>query len=201
MSYLASMSRGFLANGLKVNNFGGIRYINHRYKSAASNNSKTVVKSNKETTEGQVAPFSEKVKQTTKDVYYSGIVIAGILITGGLGYTIFRELFSSESPNGVYSKAFKLCKSHYKLVDAVGEPMSGFGETTGRGRRRHVSHVQFEQDGVQCMRMRFYVKGSRQKGTAHLEVRKNEKGKYEFRYLFVELDNILRETIVIEDNR
>ena len=34
------------------------------------------------------------------------------------------------------------------------------------------SHVEFEKDGVKCMRMKFYAQGSRRRGTVHLEVQK-----------------------------
>ena len=34
------------------------------------------------------------------------------------------------------------------------------------------SHVEFERDGKQCMRIQFYVSGPHKNGTAHLEVAK-----------------------------
>lgn len=49
--------------------------------------------------------------------------------------------------------------------------------------------------------MKFYLKGSRRKATVHLEMKENEKGKYEYRYFFVQLDEYPGTTIIIEDNR
>lgn len=170
--------------------------------SSEENRSKTASSSLSEVKEsaGKVT-IGQKVQQTTKDVYYTGIIVAGVTITGVILYTIFRELFSKESPNGIYSDALRKCKENLKVVNMIGEPIKGYGETTSRGRRRHVSHVEFEQDGVKCMRMKFYIQGSRKKATVHLEVRQNDKKKYEYRYLFVEMDGYAAETVILEDNR
>ena len=114
-------------------------------------------------------------------------------------FAIFRELFSWGSPNVVYSYALKLCKSDPRVVEAVGQPIKGFGEMTSRGRRRHVSHLQYEKDGQEVVRVKFYLKGSKTGATVHLEAYKQRTGS-RFRYLFVELDNS-RDVIVLEDNR
>lgn len=63
------------------------------------------------------------------------------------------------------------------------------------------SHVLYEKDGVNYLRMKFYLKGSRRKATVHLEMKENEKKKFEYRYLFVQLDEYPHTTIILEDNR
>lgn len=50
---------------------------------------------------------SQKVKEAGRDLTYLVVVLVGITITGGLFYTIFRELFSSSSPNKIYGKALE----------------------------------------------------------------------------------------------
>lgn len=144
--------------------------------------------------------MGEKVKEAGKDVYYTGFIIAGVGALGIMVYYIGSELFSGGSANGVYTKAFKLCKNNTQVIDNFGEPLKGFGETTRRGRRRHVSHLEYEKNGVKHMRMKFYIEGPIRRGTVNLEVYQNE-GKYQYRYLFVELDDNPYRTIVIEDNR
>lgn len=136
-----------------------------------------------------------------KDATYTGVIVLGVGVTCLMFYAVGRELFSSQSPSGVYSKAFKLCRKTYEVVDTFGEPMKAFGEMTRRGRRRYVSNVEYEKEGVKHMRMKFYLEGPHRKGTVHLEAKKNERGKYEFRYIFVELDDYPRRTIIVEDNR
>lgn len=144
----------------------------------------------------------EKVKQASKDAYYTGIIIVGVGVTALMFYAIFRELFSRRSPNSIYTEALELCKQSTKVIDAVGEPIKGYGETTARGRRRHVSHMEYVQDGVNHMRMKFYIEGCRRKGTVHLEVQEDSNGNYQYRYLFVDLDqDFPRQTIILKDNR
>ncbi|XP_068849880.1 mitochondrial import inner membrane translocase subunit Tim21 [Capricornis sumatraensis] len=150
-----------------------------------------------------VLSTSQKVKEAGRDFTYLIVVLIGITITGGLFYTIFRELFSSSSPNKIYGKALEKCRSHPEVISVFGEPVKGYGEATRRGRRQHVSFIEYTKDGLKHMRVKFYIQGSEpgKQGTVHLEVKENpESGEYEFRYIFVELEPYSR-TIVIEDNR
>eukprot|EP00069_Balaena_mysticetus_P004100 bmy_17044T0 len=147
---------------------------------------------------------SQKVKEAGRDFTYLIVVLIGITITGGLFYTIFRELFSSSSPNKIYGKALEKCRLHPEVLSVFGEPVKGYGEMTRRGRRQHVSFIEYVKDGLKHMRVKFYIQGSEpgKQGTVHLEVRENpESGEYEFQYIFVELEPYSRRTIVIEDNR
>ncbi|MGH0133028.1 UNVERIFIED_CONTAM: hypothetical protein FKN15_035394 [Acipenser sinensis] len=70
----------------------------------------------------------------------------------------------------------------------------------------HISHVEYMKDGLKHMRLKFYIEGSepRIQGTVHSEVRGTlnpESGKYEFRFIFVDIDTYPRRTVVPEDNR
>lgn len=152
--------------------------------------------------EGEVqASFNTTVKETTKTASYMGVILIGAGVTGIMFYAIFSELFSSKSPNNVYSKALDKVINDTRIQDAIGIPISGYGEETSRGRRRHVSHLQYQKDGTNYLRMKFYVSGSRKRATVHLEMKENDAGDYVYRYLFVELDDFGRAAIVLEDNR
>ncbi|CAM9701116.1 mitochondrial import inner membrane translocase subunit Tim21 [Lampetra fluviatilis] len=149
------------------------------------------------------ATTAQKVKDAGRDLTYLGVILLGVGLTGALLYPVFMELFSSWSPNRVYTSALGRCRDHPEVMAALGLPISGYGETTRRGRRQHVSHLEFEQEGVKHMRVKFYISGSEPmaKGTVHAEVVQTPKGKFEFRYLFVELETYPRRIIIIEDNR
>ncbi|XP_053324338.1 mitochondrial import inner membrane translocase subunit Tim21 [Spea bombifrons] len=147
---------------------------------------------------------AQKVTQAGKDFTYFIVVLVGIGVTGGLFYVVFKELFSSSSPSKIYGDALEKCRSHPEVIGVFGEPIKGYGETTRRGRRQHVSHVEYIKDGMKCMRLKFYIQGSepRKQGTVHVDVKENpESGKYEYQYIFVEIDTYPRRTILIEDNR
>lgn len=147
---------------------------------------------------------TQKVKDAGRDFTYFIVVLIGLGVTGGLLYVVFQELFSSSSPNKIYGKAFDLVRLHPEVIGAFGEPIKCYGETTRRGRRQQVSHVEYLKDGLKYMRLKFYIEGSEpgRKGTVHSESKENpETGRYEFRYIFVEVDTYPRRTIIIEDNR
>jgi len=54
-----------------------------------------------------------------KDATFSLTVFTVVMSLGIMFYAIGRELFSGQSPSGVYSKAFKLCKKHEKVCSDI----------------------------------------------------------------------------------
>lgn len=142
--------------------------VKKKFKSSKQSDLATSVKSEVDT---NVKPLGEKVKETTKTVSYLGIILLGVGVTGTLFYAVFNELFSSKSPNNVYSKAAKRCLSDPRIQDKLGVPITTYGEETRRGRRQHVSHVIYNgKDGRTHLRMKFHLKGSFHTGTAHLDM-------------------------------
>lgn len=139
-----------------------------KQKSSKSNAITTT--SSKTELDTNVKPLGEKVKETTKTASYLGIILIGVGVTGTLFYAVFNELFSSKSPNNVYTKAMKKCISDPRIEDKLGLPITAYGEETRRGRRQHVQHLIYEKDGKKCLRMKFYLQGSRHKGTVQLEM-------------------------------
>uniref|UniRef100_A0A3Q3VT88 Mitochondrial import inner membrane translocase subunit Tim21 n=1 Tax=Mola mola TaxID=94237 RepID=A0A3Q3VT88_MOLML len=147
---------------------------------------------------------AQKVKEAGRDFTYFIVVLIGLGVTGGLLYVVFQELFSSSSPNKIYGKAFKKIKLDPEVIGAFGEPIKCYGETTRRGRRQQVRHMEYIKGGLKHMQLKFYIEGSEPglKGTVHSESKENpETGEYEFRYIFVDIDTYPRRTIIVEDNR
>lgn len=118
--------------------------------------------------------ISQKVKEAGRDVTYLIVVLFGVSITGGLLYTIFKELFSSSSPNIIYGKALGKCRTHPEVISVFGEPVKGYGERSRRG-RRHVSFVEYV-NRLKCVPVKFYVEDSEpgEQGTVHAEVEENQ---------------------------
>ncbi|XP_034562759.1 mitochondrial import inner membrane translocase subunit Tim21 [Notolabrus celidotus] len=147
---------------------------------------------------------SQKVKDAGRDFTYLIIILIGLGVTGGLLYVVFQELFSSSSPNKIYGKAFNKVRLDPEVIGAFGEPIKCYGETTRRGRRQQVSHMEYLKGGVKHLQLKFYIEGSEpgRKGTVHSESKEDpETGKYEFQYIVVEVDTYPRRTIIVEDNR
>lgn len=143
----------------------------------------------------------EKVKQASKDASYLVIILGGLGVMGIMFYTVGKELFSKQSPGGVYNQALKLCKKNDEVIDYLGEPITGHGTSGSRRRRQIVNSHNFLVDGVKHMRIQFYINGPYRKGTVHVEVYEDENKKYQYKYVIVELDGYPAKTIVIENNR
>lgn len=73
--------------------------------------------------------FFSFVDKLSKSTFY---VFSGIMF-----YTVGKELFSKQSPGGVYNQALKLCKKNDEVIDYLGEPITGHG-TSGSRRRRQI---------------------------------------------------------------
>lgn len=51
----------------------------------------------------------------------------------------------------------------------------------------HRSQVVLDADGKEHLIMRFFVEGPNNEGTAHLEMVKDQRGSWEYKYLFVDI--------------
>lgn len=153
---------------LLVNNSRSLLFYQcTKQKSSKTKEIATTIRSDIDT---NVKPLGEQVKETTKTVSYLGIILLGVAVTGSLFYAVFNELFSSKSPNNVYTKAVKKCLADTRIQDKLGTPITAYGEETRRGRRQHVQHVKYEKDGRQHLRMKFYLQGTVHKATVQLEM-------------------------------
>jgi len=157
----------------------------------------------REDTGGQIElSKGQKAKEGAKTATYSLVIIAGLGAIGTVFYTLFRELFSSNSPNSLFDKAVADCLAHDKLLDMLGEPVKAFGEENRRHRRTHRKEQHYiDPQGRKGVRMQFYLQGVRNKGTVTLDAREDSGGKMQTRYLIVEVDDLLRNTVVVVDNR
>ncbi|KPM10268.1 TIM21-like protein [Sarcoptes scabiei] len=132
--------------------------------------------------------MTERVKQTTKDVYNLSVILLGLGIFSIVSYGIFKEFFSSKSPSGLFSTALKKCKADERIIDLLGQPIKGFGEMTSRRRARHVSFVEYENNG------------SMNTATVHCETDKSSPRSH-VRYLYAEIDTYPKKIVILEDNR
>ena len=150
----------------------------------------------------QTASFAKKTKENVKTASYGAVIVVGIGVTGFILYTVLRELFSGDSPNSLFQLASDKCMEHPKVQDLLGEPIKAFGEETRRGRRRHVASLSYvDEQGRKGLRVQFYLQGLRKRANAQIDAREDENGTLRTRYIIVTADDLLRTSIVVEDNR
>lgn len=137
----------------------------------ASNDSRTIAKSDGRKDVGEAVPLGERVKETAKTTSYLGVILLGVGVTAVMFYAIFNELFSSNSPQAIYGNAFDKCKDDTRVQDALGQPIKCFGEESRRRRRTHVAHQIYQKNNRKYMRLSFHIQGIRNKATVHCEMR------------------------------
>jgi import inner membrane translocase subunit TIM21 len=197
------LQTGFLKSSLKILNLSNnVPTLKHFSSSSvllkSTSNDVTEVK----TSEIKTATYTQKAKENAKTASYGMVIVVGVGVTCIVLYTVLSELFSGESPTGLFQMASDKCVDHPKVQDLLGEPIKAFGEETRRGRRRHVTHLDYvDEHGKKGMRVQFYLQGLRKRGTAQIDAREGENGKLKTRYIIVTADDLLRTSIVVEDNR
>lgn len=153
--------------------------------------------------------FGEKVRENSRSTGYSLVIAAGVAITGYLLYIVGSELFGATSSQKLANVAQQRCLNEPRVLDALGRPVCMRGDdsaSSGRRRQQRVAHTEYVSgaaEGSECRhRLRFQLKGSRHTGTVHADMVKNAAtGEYDYRYLFVEVDNYSKQVVILEDNR
>nr|SVE70164.1 EOG090X0I05 [Eubosmina coregoni] len=141
-----------------------------------------------------------KVKETSKTIWYTGIVVGGLIAAGIILFTVLKELFWSQSPQSIYSDAFKKCTGNSRLCDILGQPIKGHGAESSRGRHRHIKYATYMKNGVEHLQIQFYVKGIRNQAKVCADMEKIN-DKFEYYYLLAETENYPKESIFVIDNR
>ncbi|KAF9173802.1 mitochondrial import inner membrane translocase subunit tim21 [Mortierella sp. AD011] len=148
----------------------------------------------------------EKVVTATKTTTNYAVVAAGVVLVGAIGYAIVSELFGSNSDTHVFGDALEKVRNNEKLVEILGTPIKGHGEPSSSSRRRNRrihSQVVLDTGGKEHLLMRFYVEGPDNEGTAHLEMVKDQRNNWEYKYLFVDIPGGVRaaERVFVEYNK
>ncbi|KAI1461560.1 import inner membrane translocase subunit tim-21, mitochondrial [Annulohypoxylon moriforme] len=137
--------------------------------------------------------IGEKASRATQQTFNFGLVIVGLVLTGGVGYFLFQDVFSPESKTAYFSRAFDRVKKDPECVALLGnsKKIIAHGEETMNKWRRArpiASTLTTDAQGVQHLRLNFYVEGPLNNGTvsAHLTKRPG-RDEFEYQYLLVDV--------------
>ena len=145
-----------------------------------------------------------KIAAATKTAgYFGSILIAGGLVTI-IGYSLYKELWSSDSPLVLASQAIDKYKKDPNVLNILGEPISVIGqEHYNKARRRHSQYVTFSKDGIKFIQTKCVMYGPNNRGNLFVEFReKDEKSfwsnNWDVTYASLKLNT--GRLYVIEDN-
>ncbi|XDG07108.1 hypothetical protein ABKA04_006723 [Annulohypoxylon sp. FPYF3050] len=80
----------------------------------------------------------EKASRATQQTFNFGLVIVGLVLTGGVGYFLYQDVFSPESKTAYFSRAFDRVKKDPECVALLGngKKIVAHGEETMNKWRR-----------------------------------------------------------------
>ncbi|KXJ95631.1 import inner membrane translocase subunit tim-21 [Microdochium bolleyi] len=135
----------------------------------------------------------EKAGRATQQSVNFGMVIVGVVLTGGVGYFLFTDVFSPESKTAYFNRAVDRIKKDGDCIGLLGDPktITAHGEETANKWRRArpiASTQKIDPQGNEHLQMHFYVHGALNSGTVsvHLTRRPNHH-EFEYKYFFVDV--------------
>jgi import inner membrane translocase subunit TIM21 len=162
-----------------------------RYATGPSRRSVTVANDN-----GSVAwsdlSGREKAARTTQQTFNFGMVIVGVVMTGGVGYFLYDAVFSTDSKVSHFNRAVDELKESPRVRELIGpaNKIKAYGDPTGNRwtRNRTInSTVTKDRSGRDNMLMHFYLEGPSGKGRVNVHMVRKE-GEPHFEYKVLKLD-------------
>ena len=98
--------------------------------------------------------ISFSVKKGAENTFLYAVVFGSVIALGALGYYFVEQFISSDSPQTIYSKVLKQVREDEGCQEMYGSSIKGYGEDTGRGRRRHIANQRYvTKDGEERVRV------------------------------------------------
>ena len=147
----------------------------------------------------------EKTARTTQQTFNLGIILVGLIMTGGCASFLYREVFSTDSKTYHFNQAVDKIRADPRVREALGSDtkINAYGEpTSNRWARARplMSALIKDEDGTDNCFMRFNVEGSARKGVINFH-KSRAPGQHEWRYESLNLDIKGRQRIVLEGAR
>lgn len=145
----------------------------------------------------QQLSIGEKAARTTQQTFNFGLVLLGILATGGVATVLWLEVFSTDSKTAIFNRAADRVRGDPKCRELLaGDGMhtkrdiKAYGEPSwSRWARNRTIASRLEKDkaGMEHLHMHFYVEGPQAKGTVNLHMTRRPDEK-DFEYYMLALD-------------
>ncbi|KAG9234940.1 TIM21-domain-containing protein [Amylocarpus encephaloides] len=140
---------------------------------------------------GNLSPM-EKAARTTQQTFNFGMILAGAVLTSGVVYIMYTEVFAPDSKVNHFNRAVKQVKEDSRCTELLGnsKKITAYGEPTWNkwARARPIaSRIETDRRGVEHLMMHFNVEGPLNKGVVNLHMQKRPSDS-EFVYKYLALD-------------
>ncbi|KAL8946398.1 MAG: hypothetical protein Q9222_007201 [Ikaeria aurantiellina] len=135
----------------------------------------------------------EKAARTTQQSFNLGVILTGLLMTGGCAYFLYKEVFSTDSKTVQFNRAVDRIRSDSRVKEALGSGhrIRAFGEPTWNrwARARPIaSNTYKDTSGTEHFMMHFNVEGSSRRGVVNLHTLKGPgQSEWEYKYLILDI--------------
>ncbi|KAM3556507.1 hypothetical protein MY1884_005022 [Beauveria asiatica] len=146
----------------------------------------------------------EKAARATQQSFNFGLVLVGLVLTGGVGYLLWTDVFSPNSKTVQFNRAIDKIKKDDRCVELFGDAKKilAHGEETNNKWQRArplASSERVDKQGVHHLLLHFHVEGPRNHGVAQVHMIKLPgHSDYEYKYLFVDVKG--HERIYLENS-
>ncbi|PSS02176.1 TIM21-domain-containing protein [Coniella lustricola] len=147
--------------------------------------------------DGQVAwsdlSIAEKGSRAAQQTFNFGFIIVGVALTGGVGYLLWHEVFSTESKVTYFNRAVDRIRKDHRCLELLGDSnkIAAHGdETFNKWRRARpiAASERNDQQGNHHLIMHFFVEGPLNRGTAFLHLIKHAgHSEYEYKYFYIDI--------------
>jgi import inner membrane translocase subunit TIM21 len=139
----------------------------------------------------------EKMARTTQQTFNIGIVLVGVLLTGGVATVLWLEVFSSNSKTAWFDRAADRVRADPKSRELLcGEGIHSKREIEAYGQpswsrwarnRKIASRTETDRAGLEHLHMHFYVEGPAAKGTVVMHMTRRPGEQFEYRLLALDV--------------
>ncbi|KAK3324657.1 TIM21-domain-containing protein [Cercophora scortea] len=135
----------------------------------------------------------EKTARAAQQSFNFGLVVLGVVMTGGVGYFLYQEVFSPDSKTAYFNRAVDRIKADRRCIELLGESskITAFGEETGNKWRRArpiASTDTKDAYGNEHLMIHFNVQGPKARGAVDMHlVKRAGHSEFEYKYFFLEV--------------
>ncbi|KAL8754664.1 MAG: hypothetical protein Q9199_004195 [Rusavskia elegans] len=135
---------------------------------------------------------TEKAARTTQQTFNLGVILTGLVMTGGCAYFLYKEVFSTDSKTVQFNRAVDRIRSDSRVKEALGSghKIRAFGEPTWNrwARARPIaSNTYKDTNGTEHFMMHFNVEGSSRRGVVNLHTFKGPGADWQYKYLALDV--------------
>ncbi|KAJ5738916.1 hypothetical protein N7493_002071 [Penicillium malachiteum] len=135
----------------------------------------------------------EKVSRATQQSFNFLVVIAGVVLTGGVFTLLWQDVISPNSRTWQFEKAVNRIKDDARCTKLLGDPreIKAFGENTSSKWARHrpiATSVEKDRLGREHLRMNFHVEGPLNSGIVFVHLIKPlDQSEWEYQLLALDV--------------